>query len=242
MTKSEMQAQIDGLLQERDMLRDFIKSFSTQHLLLDQELTILRRELTDSVSELRKSVQTLGALHNERATGTAATAVSAATVANNPPPSFPVDSYTIYCDGACIANGSENAAGGWGTLIISATGEEFSFAGGEVGTTNNRMEMMAAIRGLEKLPAGCTVTLISDSKYLLNGLQKGWASSWRRNGWRKADGTMARNPDLWDLLLKLTKNHSIEYQWVRGHTGNPYNERCDALAVEAAASAGNKTI
>jgi len=103
-------------------------------------------------------------------------------------------------------------------------------SGGEAQTTNNRMELLSVITALEKLKEPCEITLTSDSRYVLDGLSKGWARSWREKGWKKSDGSAALNPDLWDRLLQLTDRHKIEFVWVKGHAGHPYNERCDTLA------------
>ena len=94
------------------------------------------------------------------------------------------------------------------------------------------MELTAVIRGLEALKESCIVELYSDSKYVIDGLSKGWAESWQKNGWRKADKKPALNPDLWEILLSLTKKHVLHYHWVKGHADNPKNNRCDQMAVE----------
>ena len=135
---------------------------------------------------------------------------------------------TVYTDGACSGN---PGPGGWGT-ILEYQGIEKELSGGEVSTTNNRMELTAVIRGLEALKEPCIVELYSDSKYVIDGLQKGWAASWQKNGWRKADKKPALNPDLWEVLLALTGKHQMRYHWVKGHADNPKNNRCDELAVE----------
>lgn len=108
---------------------------------------------------------------------------------------------------------------------------ERELSGGEAQTTNNRMELTAAIKALEALNESCQVTLYSDSKYLIDGMTKGWAKSWRRSNWIKSDKKPALNPDLWERLLDLCERHKVEFVWVRGHDGNEYNERCDRLAV-----------
>ena len=136
---------------------------------------------------------------------------------------------TLYTDGACSGN---PGPGGWGA-ILSYNGVEKELSGGESATTNNRMELLAVISGLEALKEPCHVELYSDSKYVIDGLSKGWAASWRKNGWRKADKKPALNPDLWERLLNLTEKHELSYHWVKGHADNPYNNRCDQLAVEA---------
>ena len=134
---------------------------------------------------------------------------------------------TLYTDGACSGN---PGPGGWGA-ILSYNGVEKELSGGDANTTNNRMELLAVISGLEALKEPCRVELYSDSKYVIDGLSKGWAVSWRKNGWRKADKKPALNPDLWEKLLNLTEKHTLSYHWVKGHADNPYNNRCDQLAV-----------
>ena len=134
---------------------------------------------------------------------------------------------TLYTDGACSGN---PGPGGWGA-ILSYNGVEKELSGGEANTTNNRMELLAVISGLEALKETCRVELYSDSKYVIDGLSKGWAVSWRKNGWRKADKKPALNPDLWERLLNLAEKHQLAYHWVKGHADNPYNNRCDQLAV-----------
>ena len=134
---------------------------------------------------------------------------------------------TLYTDGACSGN---PGPGGWGAILLY-NGVEKVLSGGEDNTTNNRMELTAVIRGLAALKEPCAVTLYSDSKYVIDALQKGWAESWQKNGWKKADKKPALNPDLWEQLLTLTKIHALTYHWVKGHAENPYNNRCDALAV-----------
>ena len=104
-------------------------------------------------------------------------------------------------------------------------------SGGDKETTNNKMELTAAIEGLSALKEPCRVQLYSDSKYLIDGITKGWARSWRAKGWKKSDGKPALNVDLWEKILELDEYHEIEYIWVKGHAGNPNNERCDRLAV-----------
>ena len=134
---------------------------------------------------------------------------------------------TLYTDGACSGN---PGPGGWGA-ILEFQGIEKEFSGGEVSTTNNRMELTAVIAGLSALKEPCIVELYSDSKYVIDGLSKGWAVSWRKNGWRKADKKPALNPDLWEKLLNLVEIHQLHYHWVKGHADNPKNNRCDELAV-----------
>ena len=134
---------------------------------------------------------------------------------------------TLYTDGACSGN---PGPGGWGA-ILSYNGVEKELSGGDANTTNNRMELLAVISGLEALKEPCRVELYSDSKYVIDGLSKGWAASWRKNGWRKADKKPALNPDLWEKLLNLVEKHELSYHWVKGHADNPYNNRCDGLAV-----------
>ena len=138
----------------------------------------------------------------------------------------------IYTDGACRGN---PGIGGWGAILVY-NGHERELSGGETCTTNNRMELTAAIRALEVLKEPCAVTLTSDSRYLVDGVTRGWAASWRARGWIKGDKTPALNPDLWGQLLDLLEKHKVEFVWVHGHAGHPYNERCDALATAYADS------
>ena len=133
----------------------------------------------------------------------------------------------LYTDGACSGN---PGPGGWGAILIFK-GIEKELSGGEASTTNNRMELTAVIEGLSALKESCIVELYSDSKYVIDGLSKGWAASWRAKGWKKADKKPALNPDLWETLLTLTEKHQMRYHWVKGHAENPYNNRCDELAV-----------
>ena len=133
----------------------------------------------------------------------------------------------MFTDGACSGN---PGPGGWGT-ILRAKGVEKELSGGEPETTNNRMELTAVIQGLQALKRPCQVTITTDSQYVVNGIEKGWAEGWKRNGWRKADKKPALNADLWDALLTALEPHDVSFVWVRGHNGHPENERCDALAV-----------
>ena len=134
----------------------------------------------------------------------------------------------IFTDGACKGN---PGPGGWGT-ILRYNGKEKELSGGEEITTNNRMELLAVIEGLKALKEPCIVTLTSDSQYVCNGINKGWAANWRKNNWIKSDKTKAKNPELWGELLDLLEKHEVTIIWVRGHNGHPENERCDELAVE----------
>ena len=134
---------------------------------------------------------------------------------------------TLYTDGACSGN---PGPGGWGA-ILAFQGIEKELSGGESSTTNNRMELTAVIEGLSALKEPCIVELYSDSKYVIDGLSKGWAVSWRKNGWKKSDKKPALNPDLWEKLLDLTEIHQLHYHWVKGHAENEKNNRCDELAV-----------
>ncbi|MBQ8360237.1 MAG: ribonuclease HI [Oscillospiraceae bacterium] len=134
---------------------------------------------------------------------------------------------TLYTDGACSGN---PGPGGWGA-ILEYNGVEKELSGGESSTTNNRMELTAVIEGLQALKESCIVELYSDSKYVIDGLSKGWAVSWQKNGWKKADKKPALNPDLWEQLLALVEKHELRYHWVKGHADNPKNNRCDEMAV-----------
>lgn len=134
---------------------------------------------------------------------------------------------TIYTDGACSGN---PGPGGWGAILMYGPHKK-EMSGGEKMTTNNRMELMGVISALQALKEPCAVELWSDSKYVIDALSKGWAVSWRSRGWRKADKKPTLNIDLWEILLNLTEKHEMRYHWVKGHAENPYNNRCDELAV-----------
>ena len=134
---------------------------------------------------------------------------------------------TIYTDGACSGN---PGPGGWAAILRYGDAEKV-LSGGEAQTTNNRMELQGVIHALQALKEPCVVELWSDSRYVVDALDKGWAVSWRDHGWRKADKKPALNVDLWETLLPLTETHTIHCHWVRGHAENEYNNRCDALAV-----------
>lgn len=134
---------------------------------------------------------------------------------------------TIYTDGACSGN---PGPGGWGAILqYGAHTKEIS--GGDPHTTNNKMELLGVISALELLREPCSVELYSDSKYVIDGITKGWARGWKARGWKKADKTPAKNPELWDRLLVLLDQHDVRFHWVKGHAENPYNNRCDELAV-----------
>ena len=132
----------------------------------------------------------------------------------------------IYTDGACSGN---PGPGGWGAILLY-NGVEKELSGGEAQTTNNRMELTAVIMALLALREKCAVELYSDSRYVIDSLEKGWAKSWRARGWRKADKSPALNPDLFETLLALTETHDMRYHWVKGHAENEHNNRCDELA------------
>ena len=134
----------------------------------------------------------------------------------------------IYTDGACRGNPGK---GGWGAILVYG-GREKELSGGERETTNNRMELSAVIAALSALKEPCDITLTSDSKYVVDAVTKGWVQSWKKNGWRKADKSPALNVDLWEQLLPLLERHEVTFEWIKGHNGHPYNERCDTLAVE----------
>lgn len=137
---------------------------------------------------------------------------------------------TIYTDGGALGN---PGPGGY-AAVLRYNDHRKELSGGYRRTTNNRMELMAAIRALEALNRPCRVTLYTDSRYVADGINQGWAKRWRANGWRKNKSEPALNPDLWERLLNLLERHQVEVVWVRGHAGNPDNERCDQLSVAAA--------
>ncbi len=140
---------------------------------------------------------------------------------------------SIYTDGACSGN---PGPGGYGAILVFGAHRK-EISRGYNNTTNNRMELSGAIAALSALREPCEVTLTSDSKYLIDAITKGWAKSWRAKGWIKADKKPALNPELWEELLRLLEIHRVSFVWVKGHAGHPMNERCDRLAVEAAARA-----
>ena len=135
----------------------------------------------------------------------------------------------LFTDGACSGN---PGPGGYGA-ILRYNAKEKELSGGEASTTNNRMELTAVIIGLAALNEACDVTVYSDSKYVVDGIQKGWARSWKSRGWRKSDGKPAINAELWDKLLSLLDIHKVRFVWLKGHDGHPENERCDRMAVAA---------
>lgn len=135
----------------------------------------------------------------------------------------------IYTDGACSGN---PGPGGYGVVLLY-NGHRKELSGGFRKTTNNRMELLGAIEGLRALKSPCAVKLHTDSQYVVNAIEKGWAAKWRANGWMRNKKDKAVNPDLWEQLLGLCKQHKVEFVWVRGHAGNVENERCDVLAVAA---------
>lgn len=138
----------------------------------------------------------------------------------------------IYTDGACRGNPGK---GGWGAILKYGEFKK-EISGGDPNTTNNRMELTAAIEALKMLKEPCSVTLTSDSKYLIDAIQKKWIESWQKKGWRKADGSPVLNVDLWEALLEQLEKHEVEFVWVHGHAGHEYNERCDELATAYADS------
>ena len=138
----------------------------------------------------------------------------------------------IYTDGACRGNPGR---GGWGAILVYGSREK-ELSGGESMTTNNRMELMAAIAAMEALREPCEITLTSDSKYLTDAINKGWLESWKRNGWKKADKSAVLNVELWERIDELLALHKVTFVWVKGHHGHPYNERCDVLATTFADS------
>ena len=135
----------------------------------------------------------------------------------------------LYTDGACSGN---PGPGGYGIVLKYGDAEKKISKGYRL-TTTNRMELMAVIEGLSQLKYPCNVMLCSDSKYVIDSIEKGWVFNWQKKGWKKADGKKALNVDLWEKLLPLLEMHNIEFVWIKGHAGHKYNELCDKLAVEA---------
>ena len=137
----------------------------------------------------------------------------------------PTSNVTLHTDGACLGN---PGPGGW-AAILQWGEHESVLSGGLADTTNNQMELMAVIKGLEALKRPVSITVVSDSRYVLNGIQS-WIAGWKRNGWKNAKKQPVANQELWKRLDAATKSHQIEWQWIKGHTGHPLNERCDELA------------
>lgn len=143
---------------------------------------------------------------------------------------------TIYTDGA--ARGNPDGPGGYGAVLQYVDGKgnvhEREFSAGYKKTTNNRMELMGAIVGLEALTKPCQVTLVSDSKYVTDAFNQHWIENWQKNNWKTSTKKPVKNIELWQRLLKAMENHQVTFQWIKGHAGHPENERCDSLATEAA--------
>ena len=135
---------------------------------------------------------------------------------------------TIYTDGACSGN---PGPGGWG-VILMYKGKSKELSGAEEMTTNNRMELIAVISGLEALNEPCKVTLFTDSQYISNAINLGWLETWQKKGWKRKGGEV-KNLDLWVRLTDLMEKHKVTFEWVKGHADNEYNNRCDELAVAA---------
>jgi ribonuclease HI len=148
----------------------------------------------------------------------------------------------IYTDGACSGN---PGVGGYGTILVyvdsNGMKHEKEFSEGYKHTTNNQMELMAVIVGLEALKKPCDVTLYSDSKYVVDAFNNHWIEGWVKKGWKTAGKTPVKNVELWQRLLKAKETHNVEFVWVKGHAGHEYNERCDTLAVEAGKKENLKT-
>lgn len=136
---------------------------------------------------------------------------------------------TLYTDGACSGN---PGPGGYGAVLIYK-GMEKEISGGEENTTNNKMELLAVVKGLELLKEKCQVTVYSDSAYVVNSIEKGWVYGWKKNNWIKSDKQKAKNIALWEELLHLMEQHEVSFVKVKGHSDNVYNNRCDKLAVAA---------
>jgi len=147
------------------------------------------------------------------------------------------DIVNIFTDGACLGN---PGPGGWAAVLMT-DGASKELSGGFKLTTNNRMEILAAVEGIASLKWPCRVELYTDSKYLRDAVEKNWLGGWQRNGWRTAAKKPVKNQDLWERLIVLLKTHQVTLHWIPGHSGHPQNERCDVLA-RAAAQAGNLPV
>jgi ribonuclease HI len=185
---------------------------------LEEAAAWLRSHDDESLSQLPPDLQEL--LEQDLATGQE----------ESPDALLEAGKVVIYTDGGAIDN---PGPGGYG-VVLRYKGHRKELSGGFRSTTNNRMELWACIEGLKALKQPCEVVLYSDSKYAVNGITKGWATKWQANGWKRTKKKKAENVDLWEQLLALCEQHTVELRWVRGHTGNPDNERCDWLAMRAA--------
>jgi ribonuclease HI len=136
---------------------------------------------------------------------------------------------TIYCDGCSLEN---PGPGGWAAILVYK-GVEKEFVGGEPQSTNNRAELMAATIGLQALKRGCQVKVVSDSQYVVKGMSE-WVAGWQRKGWRTGGGDPVKNRELWEALIAAAKPHQVKWEWVKGHAGHDYNDRCDVLAKQEA--------
>lgn len=139
---------------------------------------------------------------------------------------------TMYTDGSCLGN---PGPGGYGAVLVYGDNRK-ELSQGYSDTTNNRMELLAVIRGLETLTRSCDVQLWTDSKYVQQAITKGWLKNWQRNGWKTAAKKPVKNQDLWQQLMPQLERHQVDFRWVKGHSGHPENERCDELARTAASS------
>lgn len=148
------------------------------------------------------------------------------------------DRYTLVTDGACSGNGTADARGGWAAILTGPDGAEEVLTGGEYPTTNNRMELTAALEGLRAAPEGSEVELVTDSSYVANAILKGWLAGWQRKGWRTASKQPVANRDLWERMIEeLARHRKVRPTLVRGHAGHEANERADQLAQDAARDA-----
>lgn len=146
--------------------------------------------------------------------------------------------WTLVTDGACSGNGTDASRGGWAAILTAPDGTETVLTGGEYPTTNNRMELMAALEGLSATPEGSDVELVTDSSYLAHAIEKGWLRGWQRKGWKTASKQPVANRDLWErMIAELARHGTVRPTLVRGHAGHEVNERADRLAVEAALDA-----
>ena len=146
----------------------------------------------------------------------------------------------VYTDGSCLTSRSQGwGPGGWAAILIY-NGTEKEISGGSDYTTNNKMEITAALEALKILKEPCEVTIYSDSQYVCNSITKGWARCWKNGGWRKSDGKPAKNRELWEHMLQLCEIHHVDFVWVKGHNGDYYNERCDTLATSESVKRFNK--
>jgi len=214
---------------ELDELREWLQTFSKDSAGIDGCVEIANREKGEKGRKGEKGVK------GEKARNREIQLAGEVELETNSPKSEPsskdLKHVALYTDGACLGN---PGPGGY-AAILDFNGHRKEISGGFKWTTNNRMELMAAIAGLEAIKEPCRVTLYTDSQYVQKAMDLGWAKQWRAKGWRTSSKQPAKNIDLWKRLLAICEKHEVKFKWVRGHAGHPENERCDEISTEIAA-------